>query len=148
MNLSNEEYSRIAKKYETKSNLALDMLKAFLVGGLICLIGQALTDFYMAVGFDKEQAASFCSMTLVLISATMTATGLYTRAASVGGAGTLVPITGFANGIAASAIEFRAEGWVLGVGAKIFSIAGPVILYGSAASVVCGIVHYCVISLT
>lgn len=142
MKLSNEEYSRLAKKYETKSDFALDLIKAFIIGGLICTLGQGITEFYKAVGFDKEQATTLCSMTLVLLSAVATATGLYAKLASVGGAGTLVPITGFANGIAASAIEFKAEGWILGVGAKIFAIAGPVILYGSAASVAYGVVLY------
>lgn len=147
MNLSNEEYSRLAKKYETKSDFAHDLVKAFVVGGLICTLGQGFIELYKAVGFDKDDASTLCSMTLVLLSAVATATGLYARLAGVGGAGTLVPITGFANGIAASAIEFKAEGWILGVGAKIFSIAGPVILYGSVASVVYGAVLYVISSV-
>ncbi|MBQ8396259.1 MAG: SpoVA/SpoVAEb family sporulation membrane protein, partial [Oscillospiraceae bacterium] len=111
-------------------------------GGSICLLGQGLIELYKATGFDKDESSSLCSMTLVLISAVMTATGLYSRLAKIGEAGTLVPITGFANGIASSAIEFKAEGWISGIGSKIFAIAGPVILYGTACSVAYGVVLF------
>ncbi len=142
MNISNEQYKELAKKYETKSPFFLNLIEAFLVGGSICLLGQGLIELYKATGFDKDESSSLCSMTLVLISAVMTATGLYSRLAKIGEAGTLVPITGFANGIASSAIEFKAEGWISGIGSKIFAIAGPVILYGTACSVAYGVVLF------
>ncbi|MDE6746375.1 MAG: SpoVA/SpoVAEb family sporulation membrane protein, partial [Oscillospiraceae bacterium] len=107
-----------------------------------CCIGQGLTDLYGRAGFDDKTAAAWTSITLVFLSALLTGLGLYEKIAKHGGAGTLVPITGFANAVASPALEFKAEGFVLGVGAKIFAIAGPVILYGTAASVLYGLIYY------
>ncbi len=140
MNLSNKEYQQLTKKYESKSPLLADLFKAFLVGGLICTLGQGLIELYKSLGIEEEQAYTFCSMTLVLLSALLTGLGLYAKIAAFGGAGSLVPISGFANGITACAIEFKTEGWVTGTGAKIFSIAGPVITYGTLCSVVYGVI--------
>ena len=115
------------------------MVKAFLVGGLICTIGQGLIELYKNFGFDKEISGTLTSITLVFISALMTSLGLYDKVAKFAGAGTLVPITGFANAVVSPAIEFKDEGFVLGVAANMFKIAGPVIVYGVIASVISGI---------
>ena len=119
-----------------------DILKAFLIGGLICSIGQGLLDIFTYFGFDEKSAAAWTSVTLVFLSALLTGLGLYEKIAKHGGAGTLVPITGFANAVSSPALEFKAEGFILGVGAKVFAIAGPVILYGTAASAIYGVIYY------
>ena len=117
------------------------MLRAFLVGGAICLVGQALVDIFMALGIDKETACSGCSISLVFLGALLTGLGVYDDMAKVAGAGTLVPITGFANSVVAPALEFKTEGFVLGTAAKMFIISGPVIVYGISASVVYGLLY-------
>lgn len=119
-----------------------DCFNAFWIGGLICVLGQLLINGYGALGLEKEQAGTAASMTLVALSALLTGLSLYDDIAKHAGAGTLVPITGFANSIAAPAVEFKTEGFVLGVGAKMFTIAGPVIVYGLAASVVYGFIYW------
>ncbi len=144
MNLSDRQYGEMAKAASAPSKSWFDIPKAFLIGGLICAAGQGLLELFKAVGLERDAAGSFTSVTLVLFSALLTAVGLYPKVAKQGGAGTLVPITGFANAVVSPAIEFRTEGWVLGVGAKVFSIAGPVILYGTAASVVYGLIYWAV----
>ena len=113
-----------------------------MIGGLICVIGQALTNFYGSLGLEKQDASGAASMTLVALSALLTGLSLYDDLAKHAGAGTLVPITGFANSIAAPAVEFKTEGFILGVGAKMFTIAGPVIVYGVSASVVYGFIYW------
>ncbi len=140
MKMSNKEYQALAKKYESKSPMLLNIIKAFLTGGIICTLGQGLVELYQYMGVEEKNAYTLCSMTLVVLSALLTALGVYSRIATFGGAGALVPITGFANGITACAVEFKTEGWIVGIGTKIFSIAGPVILYGTACSVVYGAV--------
>ena len=115
---------------------------AFLIGGLICTIGQLIMNGYMALGLEKEDAGTAMSMTLVALSALLTGFSLYDNIAKYAGAGTLVPITGFANAISSAAIEFKTEGFILGVGAKMFTIAGPVIVYGVSASVVYGLIYW------
>ncbi|MDE7122502.1 MAG: SpoVA/SpoVAEb family sporulation membrane protein, partial [Oscillospiraceae bacterium] len=120
----------------------VNTLKAFLIGGSICTIGQLLLNGFLNLGFTQEIAAGWTSVTLIVCSAVLTGFGLYERMARHGGAGTLVPITGFANAIASSAIEAKTEGYVLGIGTKIFTIAGPVILYGCTASVIYGIIYF------
>lgn len=142
MGISKQQYNSMVKKMSPNSKSRTDILKAFLIGGLICSIGQGLLDMYSNFGFDKKTAAAWTSITLVFLSALLTGLGLYEKIAKHGGAGTLVPITGFANAVASPALEFKAEGFVLGVGAKVFAIAGPVILYGTAASVVYGLIYY------
>ena len=141
MNMSKEEYGRLVKKREPRSPLAKDLVKAFLVGGLICCLGQALQRLYAGpAGLAEEAAGTAVSMTLIALSALLTGLNVYERLARFAGAGTLVPITGFANAMAASAMEYRTEGFVLGVAGKMFSITGPVIVYGLAASVLYGLV--------
>lgn len=141
MNMSNEEYNELVKRREPKSPLAADVAKAFVVGGLICCLGQGLSLLYSkAVGLDEETAATAVSVTLIFLSALLTGLNVYDQLARFAGAGTLVPITGFANAMASPAMEYRAEGFVLGLAAKMFSITGPVIVYGIAASVIYGIV--------
>ncbi len=118
------------------------MPKAFVIGGLICIAGQALLAGYRAFGLDEKASATAVSITLIFISALLTGLGLYEKIAKHAGAGTLVPITGFANSVCAPAVEFRTEGYITGVGAKIFIISGPVILYGTLASIVYGMIYY------
>ncbi len=142
MNLSNKQYSELAKDAESSSKAWFNVPKAFLIGGFICLVGQAISELYKYFGMTEDETATFTSITLVFLSVILTGFGLYPKVAKHGGAGTLVPITGFANAVASPAIEFKTEGWVLGVGTKIFAIAGPVILYGTAAGVVYGIVYF------
>ena len=137
-----QQYDEMVKKASPNSKSGIDMLKAFLIGGAICCLGQAINNLFAAGGFDTKTAAGWTSVTLVLISAVLTGLGLYEKIAKHGGAGTLVPITGFANAVVSPALEFKSEGFVLGLGAKIFIISGPVILYGTAASVLYGLIYY------
>ena len=140
--MTQRQYQKLVDDMAPKSPIWKDCLKAFLIGGLICTIGQLILNGYTALGLDKEQSATATSMTLVAISALLTGLSLYDNIAKHAGAGTLVPITGFANSIAAPAIEFKTEGFILGLGAKMFTIAGPVIVYGMVASVVYGIIYW------
>ena len=135
MPVSQKEYGEMVKKASPNSKSCIDIPCAFVIGGLICVIGQALTDFYSYLGFDDRTSAAWCTVTLVFLS-------VYEKIAKHGGAGTLVPVTGFANAVASPAVEFKSEGFILGLGAKIFIIAGPVILYGTAASVLYGLIYY------
>ena len=140
--MTEKEYGKLIKSMSPPSPLGKDCVNAFWLGGLICCIGQAIMNGYMALGMDKENAGTAMSMTLVTISALLTGLSLYDDIAKHAGAGTLVPITGFANAIAAPAVEFKTEGFILGVGAKMFTIAGPVIVYGVSASVVYGLIYW------
>jgi len=140
--MTEKEYGKLVKDMSPKSPIWKDCLNAFWIGGLICTIGQLIMNGYLALGLDKEDAGTAMSMTLVAISALLTGLSLYDNIAKHAGAGTLVPITGFANSISAPAVEFKTEGFILGVGAKIFTIAGPVILYGVTASVVYGLIYW------
>ena len=142
MKVTPEQYQEMQKQAAPPSKSYINIPMAFLIGGLICVIGQLLLEGYTALGLDKDIAAAWTSITLVCLSALLTGFGLYEQLAKHAGAGTLVPITGFANAVASSALEAKTEGFILGVGAKIFTIAGPVILYGSAASVVYGVIYY------
>ena len=142
MPVSQKEYGEMVKKASPNSKSCIDIPCAFVIGGLICVIGQALTDFYSYLGFDDRTSAAWCTVTLVFLSALLTGLGVYEKIAKHGGAGTLVPVTGFANAVACPAVEFKSEGFILGLGAKIFIIAGPVILYGTAASVLYGLIYY------
>ena len=136
-----KHYEKYTKEMTPTHNLWLQLLKAFLTGGLICLLGQCILNFCTGiVNMDKETAASWCSLSLILLSVLLTGFNIYPRIVKWGGAGALVPITGFANSVAAPAIEFKKEGWVFGVGCKIFTIAGPVILYGIFTSWVLGLI--------
>lgn len=140
--MTEKEYGKLVKAMSPKSPVVKDCIFAFLIGGLICLAGQALMNGYTAAGLDKTDAGTATSSTLVAISAILTGLSLYDNIAKFAGAGTLVPITGFANSIAAPAVEFKTEGFILGVGAKMFTIAGPVIVYGVSASVVYGLIYW------
>ena len=145
--MTEKEYGKLVEDMAPKSPIWKDCLKAFLIGGLICTIGQLILNGYTALGLEKDDAGTAASMTLVAMSALLTGLSLYDDIAKHGGAGTLVPITGFANSIAAPAVEFKTEGFILGVGAKMFTIAGPVIVYGLAASVVYGLIYWIFIML-
>ena len=140
--MTEKQYGRLVKEMSPKSPMGRDCFNAFWIGGLICVLGQLLMNGYGALGMKEEQAGTAASMTLVALSALLTGLSVYDDIAKHAGAGTLVPITGFANSIAAPAVEFKTEGFVLGVGAKMFTIAGPVIVYGLAASVVYGFIYW------
>ncbi len=139
MNMSPEEYGRRVKKAGPPSPLGRDCLWAFCVGGLICLLRELLRQRYLAMGADADTAGTLTSCTLIALSAVCTTLGWYQKLAAKAGAGSLVPITGFANGMVSAAIEFKPEGRVPGTGAKMFTIAGPVIVYGTLASAVYGV---------
>ena len=140
--ISKEEYSKLVKEKSPKSPLLSDMLRAFLFGGLICTLGQGFINLYQYTGLDEKTAGTLCSVSLIFLSALLTALGVFPKLAKYAGAGTLLPITGFANSVVSPAIEFRSEGFILGVGAKMFTIAGPVIVYGTVASVVYGLIYW------
>ena len=142
METTPRKYQQYVRQKQRKSPLAKDLTLAFLVGGLICVIGQLIQDGYAAAGLSREDAGTATSISLVFLSALLTGLNLYHRIARFGGAGTLVPITGFANAVASPAIDFRAEGIVTGTAVKMFTVAGPVIVFGTAASVVYGLVLY------
>ncbi len=136
-----QEYNEYVERITPNNNLWKDMFNAFWIGGLICLMGQVWFETFTYFGMGKEDAAAWTTLTLILESVLLTGIGLYPKIAKVGGAGCLVPITGFANGVVSPAIEFQAEGQIFGVGAKIFTIAGPVILYGIFSSWIVGIIY-------
>ena len=140
--MTEKEYGELVKDMMPKSPIGKDCLNAFWIGGLICVIGQFFVNRYGDLGLDKEMAGTAASMTLVALSALLTGLSLYDNIAKHAGSGTLVPITGFSNAIAAPAVEFKTEGFILGVGAKMFTIAGPVIVYGLSASVVYGFIYW------
>ncbi|MGN0388880.1 MAG: SpoVA/SpoVAEb family sporulation membrane protein [Suilimivivens sp.] len=144
-----KDYAEYVKKVTPTHNLWMQMLRAFLVGGIICVIGQLLLNFAKnTLAMDKEMAGSFCSLILVLLSVLLTGFNIYPSIVKFGGAGALVPITGFANSVASPAIEYQKEGQVFGIGCKIFTIAGPVILYGIFTSWVLGFIYYLFILYT
>ncbi|MGN0343271.1 MAG: SpoVA/SpoVAEb family sporulation membrane protein [Roseburia sp.] len=137
-----EAYNEYVKEVTPTKNLFLQMAKAFLVGGIICVIGQFILNICNNMGLDKDTAGSWCSLILVFLSILLTGLNIYPSIAKFGGAGALVPITGFANSVAAPAIEFKKEGQVFGIGCKIFTIAGPVILYGIFTSWLLGLIYW------
>ena len=140
--MTERQYGQLVEQMSPKSLMGRDCLNAFLVGGLICTVGQLFMNLYEGLGLEKQDAGTLASMSLVAISALLTGLSLYDDIAKFAGAGTLVPITGFANSISAPAVEFKTEGFILGVGAKMFTIAGPVIVYGVSASVVYGLIYW------
>ena len=143
MNLDKKQYKRYAAARAPKSPLVSNSLKAFLVGGLICTAAQGMSDLYSRIpGVEKETAGTFTAVTLIFIAVFLTAVGLFDKIAKFAGAGTLVPITGFANAVASPAIDSHAEGLILGIGAKIFTVAGPVLLYGTLSGTLYGILYY------
>ena len=142
MKMSNEEYIKYVEKQNPKSPILLNCIKAFAIGGAICAIGQVFLNIYKALGLDKETASTLVTVTMIFIGALLTGLNIYPKIAKHGDAGTLVPVTGFSNAVSAPALEAKTEGYVLGVGAKIFTIAGPVILFGTLSSVICGIIYF------
>lgn len=142
MSMTPKEYDALSKKAAPNSPFLKNMLMAFLIGGFICALGQAFSMWYQSMGSSQEAAGTWTSITLIFLSVLLTGLDAYNSIAKVAGAGTLVPITGFANSMASAAIEFKSEGWILGLGAKIFIIAGPVIAYGVSASIVYGLLYY------
>ena len=140
--MTSKEYEQLSTSLAPKSPILKDCFHAFWIGGLICVLGQIAINIYISFGMEKQDASTAASMSLVVLSALLTGLSLYDDIAKHAGAGTLVPITGFANAISAPAVEFKTEGMILGVGAKIFTIAGPVIVYGTAAGVVYGLIYW------
>lgn len=142
MRLNKTEYKHMLQKESPNSKLGRNMLWAGIVGGLICVLGEGVSSFYQARGLDTETSAAATAITMVFLGALLTALHLYDKIAKHAGAGTIVPITGFANAIVAPAMEFKSEGLVLGMAAKLFAIAGPVLVYGISASVIYGLLLY------
>ena len=140
--MTEKEYGKFVESLAPKSPIWKDCLNAFLIGGLICTLGQLIMNGFLALEMEKTDASCATSMTLVVLAALLTGLSVYDDIAKFAGAGTLVPITGFSNAVSAPAIEFKTEGFILGVGAKMFTIAGPVIVYGTVASVVYGIIYW------
>lgn len=145
--LSKEKYSEMVKKLSPNSPIITNCIKAFIVGGIICCLGQLINNICKNYGFSTEESSTYTSMILILIASILTGLGLYSKIGKFAGAGSIVPITGFSNSVTAPAIEFKKEGFILGLGAKIFIVAGPVILYGTLTSVIVGIIYYICISL-
>ncbi len=139
-NISKKDYQKMVDKKSPSSKILKNSVKAFLIGGTICLIGQCFLSFYQTLNLSEEMTGAATSISMIFLGVLLTGLDIYPKIAKHGGAGTLVPITGFANAVSAPAIEAKTEGFVLGVGAKIFTIAGPVILYGTLASFLAGIV--------
>ena len=138
--ISPKEYDKIVKKNSPKSTIFKNCLMAFLIGGAICTVGQGLLELYQMWGLDEDTSKTLTSVTRIFFGILLTAIGVYDKIAKHAGAGTLVPITGFANAVSSPAIEFKAEGYVTGLGTKLFIIAGPVIVYGVSASIIYGAV--------
>lgn len=142
MNMSKKEYNAYVQRLAPKSPIWKDLLNAFWTGGLICVLGQLIQNGWMAAGLDKDAAGSATAISLIFLSAVLTALSVYNCIAKFAGAGTLVPITGFANSVVSPAMEYRSEGLVTGMAAKMFTIAGPVIVYGTVTSVLYGVIYW------
>lgn len=138
--MTNKQYAEFVKKKSPPSPIWGDLLRAFLIGGAICALGQVITELWVMSGLSRADAGTACSMTLVFLGALCTGLGVYDDAAKFGGAGTLVPITGFANAVVSPALEFKSEGFITGTAAKMFIIAGPVIVFGTCASIIYGLI--------
>ena len=142
MKITSIQYGELVKEYSPNSRTLVDMLNAFWTGGLICVLGQLILNGWSLTGLNDTQAGTATSISLILLSALLTGIGIYDRMAKVAGAGTIVPITGFANSVVSPAMEFKTEGFVMGMSAKIFTIAGPVLVYGLSASVLYGLIYW------
>lgn len=142
MNMTNKEYNEYIQTKSPKSKLFKNCIKAFLIGGIICTVGQVFLNIYRGCGMEKEPASTLTTVTMIFLGALFTGLDIYPKIAKHGGAGTLVPVTGFSNAVSSPALEAKTEGYILGVGAKIFTIAGPVILYGTISSVICGLLYF------
>ncbi len=146
MQLTAKEYEKLNKKASKNTKSYLTIPKAFVIGGIICMIGQGFIDLYKSLGLTELVSSTLASVTLVFLAALLTGLNVYNKIAKHAGAGTLVPITGFSNAVTCSAMEFKSEGLILGLGAKLFTIAGPVIVYGLVASAIYGII-LCIVRL-
>ena len=137
-----EQYKTLSQQYTPKPTVVKNVVRAFVVGGIICAIGQIFINLFVAFGLARIEASNAATATMIFLGALLTGLGIYDEIGKFGGAGSIVPVTGFANSIVAPAMEFKREGYVLGVGAKLFTVAGPVLVYGIATSIVVGIVYY------
>ncbi len=142
MKISNKQYDEMVKKASPNSPIVLDGIKAFLIGGAICCFGQLLFYIFRKSGMSMDESRSLVSISLIVITAVLTGIGVFDRIAKHAGAGTIVPITGFANSVVSPAMEFRSEGFIMGTGASIFKVAGPVILYGTTAASLYGLIYF------
>ena len=140
--INKKEYAQYVEKKAKKSNIVKDSVIAFIVGGIICIIGQVITDVSVGLGADEKLSSTICSVSLIFLGALLTSLKLYQRIGKVAGAGSIVPITGFSNSIVSPAIEYKSEGLVLGIGANMFKVAGPVLVYGIGSSVIFGLIYY------
>jgi len=141
-NMNPEEYRNYVESMSPKSKFARNVFRAFIVGGLICVVGQIITNFFKAKGYDNEVVGSITSIIMIFLGALLTGLNIYDEIGKFAGAGSAVPVTGFANSIVAPAMEFKSEGYIMGVGAKMFAVAGPVLVYGTSASIIAGIIYY------
>lgn len=137
-----EQYKVLAQQFTPKPTVVKNVIRAFVVGGIICAIGQVVINLFMIIGLDRVEASTAATATMIFLGALLTGLGIYDEIGKFGGAGSIVPVTGFSNSIVSPAMEFRREGYVLGVGAKLFTVAGPVLVYGIATSIVVGIVYF------
>lgn len=144
MKISNKQYSEMVKKASPDSPILIDCIKAFLIGGAICCFGQLLYYIFIKNGMSYDESRSLVSISLIVITAILTGIGIFDKIAKHAGAGTIVPITGFANSVVSPALEFKSEGFIMGTGASIFKIAGPVILYGTSAASLYGLIYFIV----
>lgn len=144
MRISNKQYDEMVKKASPNSPIVLDCIKAFLIGGAICCFGQLLFYIFRKSGMSLDESCSLVSIALIIITAILTGIGVFDKIAKHAGAGTIVPITGFANSVVSPAMEFKSEGFIMGTGASIFKVAGPVILYGTTAASVYGLIYFIV----
>lgn len=142
LNITPEEYQNLTKKMTPKPNVLLNSIRAFVVGGLICVIGQLIINLLNMAGLVRTEASTAATGILILLGALLTGLGIYDEIGRFAGAGSIIPVTGFANSIVAPALEFKREGYVLGVGARLFTVAGPVLVYGIATSIIIGIIYY------
>ena len=137
-----EQYKSLAQQYTPKPTVVKNVIRAFVVGGIICALGQVIVNLFVMVGLNRIEASTAATATMIFLGALLTGLGIYDEIGKFGGAGSIVPVTGFSNSIVAPAMEFKREGFILGVGAKLFTVAGPVLVYGIATSIVVGIVYY------
>lgn len=135
-------YGETIKKHSPRNNVLKNSLRAFWVGGSICLLGQILTNMYLSMGLVKSDAGTWATITLILLSTVLTALNVYDKIGNYAGAGSIIPITGFANSMVSAAMEFKKEGFIFGMGARIFAVAGPVIVFGTISSVIVGLIYY------
>ena len=142
MGMNEKQYNEYVEQKADKSHIIKDCIIAFIVGGIICIIGQIIKDYALNLGADEKIAGAICSVTLIFLGALLTALRLYQRIGKVAGAGSIVPITGFSNSVVSPAIEYKSEGLILGIGANMFKVAGPVLVYGIGSSVILGLIYY------